>query len=64
MSQGYLWSLTASHPHADVKLTEYEMEEGEVLKRLNQVSVTKREVEIVSQRHGFLVTPFLAVATL
>ena len=35
-------------PAADARLTEYELDEGEVLKRLNQVSISKREVEIVS----------------
>ena len=31
----------------DVRLTEYEMDEGDVLKRLNEVAISKREVEIV-----------------
>ena len=34
--------------YIDVRLTEYEMNEGEVLKRLNDVTISKREVEIVS----------------
>lgn len=59
-----MWSLTVSHPSVDVELTEHEMEEGEVLKRLTQVSIIKREVEIVSQRHGLFVTSFLVIATL
>ncbi len=33
---------------SDVQLTEYVLNEGEVLKKLNQVSVARREVEIVS----------------
>ena len=40
--------------HADTQLTEYPVKESEVLKQLNLVTISKREVEVVSKyfEHG------------
>lgn len=34
-------------PSPDVEMTEYEVNEGEVVKKLNEVSIARREMEIV-----------------
>jgi len=41
--------------HADTQLTEYPVKESEVLKQLNLVTISKREVEVVSKyfEHGY-----------
>ena len=37
---------------AETQLTEYAVKEGEVLKQLNLVTISKREVELVCSNHS------------
>lgn len=46
---------------AETQLTEYAVKEGEVLKQLNLVTISKREVELVCSNHSEWVSPLSVV---
>ena len=45
-----MWLLHLLFTVPDVEMTEYAVSEGEALKKLNEVSIARREVEIVRHR--------------
>ena len=50
-------SFVTLSPHTvpDVEMTEYSLSEGEALKKLNEVSIARREVEIVRHTAIYLI---------